>query len=121
MAMDKINGASLHRSGPLENSQDKNRVNGEKKASEANGSQLGASGIAPATGDTAEISDKAHQLVALRQALDSGRAIIANLPDLRSEKLALARERLQSGFYRSAEVRDTMAQRLVPVLNDLID
>ncbi|MFT5232886.1 MAG: hypothetical protein ACI9UQ_000913 [Candidatus Krumholzibacteriia bacterium] len=122
MAIDSINGAPLQRSGILENAQDKARVNEDKKSADANGpTSSETNGQAPLLGDTAVISDKAHQLVALSQSLETGRSAIAALPDVRSDKIALARERLQSGFYQSAEVQNTMAQRLVPVLNDLID
>jgi len=101
MAMNSINGSSLHRSGLLENSQEKSPVKGEKKAAEANAAGSDWSSVGPAHGDKAEISDKAHQMAALREALDTGRAAVESLPDLRPEKVALARERLQSGFYQT--------------------
>jgi hypothetical protein len=62
--------------------------------------------------DHAEISDGAHRLVDLKQAVDVGRAALAREPEVRSDRVALARERLAAGFYQSAEVRERVAERI---------
>ena len=120
MSMEKINGSALQHSGLLDSSQQQDRVE-KKKAAEANAMGAGGGLTAPAKGDTAEISDKAHQLVALRHALDAGESAVAQLPDLRQEKLALARQRLADGHYNSREVRDAVSGRLVSAFESLID
>ena len=66
----------------------------------------------PSLSDQAEISSQAHKFVDLRQALDAGQQEIERTPDLRANKVARAKERLSSGFYHSAEVRDKVAGRL---------
>jgi len=59
--------------------------------------------------DRVEITETAHQPVALRQTLETGRAATAKEPDMREDKLAKVRERLAQGYYNSVEVRDKVA------------
>ncbi len=67
----------------------------------------------------AEISDTAQKLVDLRAAVDTGRAALEALPDVREEKLAQARQRLQDGHYQSPEVQKKMSGILQGVLSKL--
>lgn len=116
MAMDKINGSPLPRQGLLE------RFRGTGKSTNLPVDGGVAAADKPksgAAGDRAEISDAARRLVDLRQAVDTGRAALALLPDPRPEKVAAARERLATGFYQSAEVRQTVAGRVAGVLEGL--
>jgi len=69
--------------------------------------------------DRAEISTSARRLVDLRAAYDAGRRAAVDEPDVRAEKVAQARERLASGFYHSAAVRDKVAEKLVGVFGGL--
>lgn len=60
-------------------------------------------------GDTLEISDKARQLMELRQIYDAGLEAVAREPEMRSDKVEQAKQRLESGFYHSVEVRQKIA------------
>ena len=115
MALDKINGSPLLRQGLLD------RFRGaERGGSQAGGPDATATGPNPAaTADKAEISEAARKLVDLRQAVDAGRAALAQLPDVRPEKVAAARERLATGFYNSVEVRQSVADRVSGVISSL--
>ena len=108
MAMDKINGSPLPQQGILGNTRQNERVgNGSRNDGGVTGAPAPAS--QPLGGDTAQISDSAHRLMELRLAVDTGRAALELLPEIREEKVAQARERLNSGFYESAAVRDKVA------------
>jgi hypothetical protein len=115
MAMDKINGSPLLRQSILD------RFRGTERSGSGAAASGGAAadGIAGATTDKAEISDAAHRLVDLKQAVDVGRRAVAALPDPRPEMVAAARERLATGFYHSVEVRQTVADRVAGVINSL--
>jgi hypothetical protein len=115
MAMDKINGSPLLRQSILD------RFRGTERGNSVPGTISGATAeeTAGATRDKAEISDAAHRLVDLKQAVDVGRKAMATLPDLRPEMVANARERLATGFYQSVEVRQAVAERVAGVINSL--
>lgn len=115
MAMDKINGSPQLRQSLLDRFRGADRGGAQPGSGEA----PGLPAAAPAPADKAEISDAARRLVDLRAAVDAGRAALAQLPDVRPEKVAAARERLATGFYHSAEVRQTVAGRLGGVLESL--
>lgn len=70
-------------------------------------------------GDRAEISADARRLNDLRRTLEGSRQAYAGLPEVRQERLAQVRERLDSGYYHSEEVRQTVAERLGSVLRRL--
>jgi len=72
----------------------------------------------PPTTDQAEISPDAHKLVDLKLAVDVGRAALDAAPEPRADRLAEVRERLTSGFYQSAEVRDQVAGRISAMFFD---
>lgn len=115
MAMDKINGSPLLRQGLLD------RFRGAGRGGSQPGSpETPAQGANTATtADKASISDAAHRLVDLKAAVDAGRAALAQAPDVRPEKVAVARERLATGFYHSVEVRQAVAERVGGVINSL--
>ncbi len=116
MAMDKINGSPLTQPGIL----DRFQVNGKGKdeSERTLGKNNGTHG-GPAPSDTAEISDNAHQLMDLRAAVDVGRLAIQNAPDVREDKIAEARKRLEQGFYNSPVVQDQVAGVLGNVLTKM--
>jgi hypothetical protein len=66
----------------------------------------------PSFSDHAQISDDARRLVDLRQAVDVGRAAVERASEVRDERVAQVRERLESGFYQSTEVRERVAERI---------
>ena len=74
-----------------------------------------------AAGDKAEISPKAHRLIALRQAIDSGHKALEAVPEVRQDRVAEARSRLNRGYYNSVEVRTRVAERLDEVARKLED
>ncbi len=116
MAMDGIKGSGLTNPSIL----DRFQVNGKStdNADKAKGTQDGIhKGTVPA--DTAEISDTAHQLMDLRATVDIGRVAIANEPEVREEKIAQARQRLEEGYYNSQMVTDKVAGILGNVLNKI--
>lgn len=108
MSMERINGSPVLQQGILDSARQKDKVETNSKQ-DAQNADIASTGVAPASGDTAQISDTAHRLMELRSAVDVGRASMAALPEVREDKIAQARERLQSGFYNSAEVRDKIA------------
>ena len=108
MSMNKIDGSQLTPSRQLDSFEGTARSN--KTDSEKNSHAGGVTAEkATKTGDTAEISEKAKQLMALRQAYDSGLESVAKLPDVRAEKLEAVRARLDEGYYNSTEVREKVA------------
>ncbi len=117
MGMDKIAGGSPF---ARPNILDKFQV-GKKDKEEAgrtNDAGNSLSNSAPVA-DTAEISDTAQTLVDLRAAVDTGRAALASEPEVREEKLAQVRQRLQDGHYQTAEVQDELSGILTGVLGRL--
>ncbi len=120
MAMDRIHGSPLLRQGALD---------GFRKAQQSDGRETpggpGPSGVPQEGGvarqaaDQAVISPAGKQLVDLRQAVDTGRAALAALPDVREDRLNQVRQRLDQGFYQSTAVRDKVAERLAGVLSSL--
>lgn len=115
MAMERINSAPLYRQGLLERFRGSDARPGNAGQEPAASAGSSAGGAA----DKAEISDGARRLVDLRRAVDAGRAALSTLPDVRPEKVAAARERLASGFYQSAAVRETVADRVAGVVEGL--
>ena len=118
MAMDRINGSPLHRLGNVDkllgNTQDAKGKKAEESAE--SGPNLA---VQPNPADTLEISEAAHRMVDLRRAVDTGREAIENMPEVREDKIALAKKRLEQGYYQSAQVRDEIAQKLGSVFSTL--
>lgn len=115
MAMERINGTPMFRQGILERFRSSDARTGTPGQDATNS----AGGPAAGGADKADISDAARRLVDLRRAVDTGRAALASLPDVRPEKVAAARERLASGFYQSDAVRETIADRVAGVVKGL--
>ncbi|MFH1844485.1 MAG: flagellar biosynthesis anti-sigma factor FlgM [bacterium] len=74
-------------------------------------------GSAPA--DRAEISENARKLEDLSTLHKAGQRAMESVPDVRQDRIAQARERLESGYYNSDEVRQDVAGRLGAVLKKL--
>lgn len=91
----------------------------DKDGAEQAGAQSGANTSATPVADRAEISDTAQKLVDLRAAVDTGRAALDSLPEVREEKVAEVRQRMQDGFYQSAEVQEELSGILQGVLNKM--
>ena len=106
MAMDKINSSPLTQPNLL----DRFKVGGKGKegSEQAPGVHTRAQD-GPPPADTAEISDTAHQLMDLRATVDIGRLAIQNEPDVRAEQVAMAKKRLEQGYYNSQKVQDEVA------------
>lgn len=117
MAMDRINGSPLHRPGGVDKFLGTAQNNQGKKADETEASQSSPAKAKPA--DTMEISDEAHRMVDLRKAVDTGREAMQAMPDIREDKVALAKKRLEQGFYNSSQVRDDIAQKLGAVFSTM--
>jgi len=121
MSMDKINGSQQLRPGILDSARQNEQVNADKTW-EAKGTQAAdavPTGTKQVPGDTVEISATAHRLMELRQALETGYAAIAALPETRQDKVAQARENLQAGSNDSAAVREKVAGEVEKVLEGM--
>ncbi len=117
MAMNKIDGAGFIQPNILDKFLKSNASHEEKPdrlASSGGQATAGKQG-----GDRVEISEHARKLDDLRHTLEASRKAYSLLPDVRQERLAQARARLESGFYDSAEVRDEVAARLGAVFKQL--
>ncbi len=120
MVMDKINGFTNLSKGLLEKFQGSRRADlSDQKSSP----EVGATGSdrRAVPGDTAEISPKAHRLIALRHALDSGHKAVEELPEVRQDRVDQVRARLSKGFYNSVEVRTRVIERLEDVARNMED
>ncbi len=116
MSMDKINGSPLMRSGLLDRFKvDNKEKEGSEKASSLNTDDRPS--VIPA--DRAEISDTAHQLMDLRAAVDVGRSTLESLPDVREDKVAEAKKRMEQGYYNSQVVKDELAGALAKVFGKM--
>ncbi len=80
--------------------------------------ELGTQASQPSLADQAEISADAHKLVDLKRAVDVGRAALDQPAEVRDDRIAMVKERLASGFYQSAEVRDQVAGRISSLFFD---
>ncbi len=107
MSMDKINGSSVLRQSGLDNTRHGDRIDDQKKADQSQ--SLVPSTTPGLTGDTAVISDTAHRLMEMRQAMEVGYAALAALPEIRQEKVDQARQRLSAGQSDPSSVRDKVA------------
>ena len=117
MAMNNINGSQPYSPSLVD------KFAGTPQAQERAGEAVADKDKATArqlrSGDKAEISDAARNLMDLRQAIDAGRAAMEALPDIRQDKVDEAKTRLDQGYYNSVEVRDQVAERLQRVIEDM--
>ncbi len=117
MAMDRIQGPNLTRQGALKGFRNTQQTDNQHLGGDT--APAGApsdGGKAAPTRDQAVISQAGRQLVDLRQAVDTGRAALEALPDVRQQKVDQARKRLDQGFYQSPAVREEVAGKLSGVL-----
>jgi hypothetical protein len=89
-----------------------------KNGTMAGPKDLGNHAPPPPTTDKANISDAAHRLVELKQAVDVGRAALETDTPERVDRLAQVKERVAAGFYNSAEVRDQVAGKISTLFFD---
>ncbi len=110
MTLNKIQSSALPRSPQVEQYQ---QAREHKRSNFAGPNDLRSQQAPmPAGEDQAEISANAKKLVDLRQALNTGISALEEEPDTRASKMAQVKDRLASGFYQSADVRDKVAGRL---------
>jgi hypothetical protein len=69
--------------------------------------------------DQAMISDKAKKFIELRATLQAGREALTQVPELRSDRVASAKERLARGFYNSLDVHRHVAGRVGAVIDKI--
>jgi hypothetical protein len=62
--------------------------------------------------------EETSRVSALARQIADAKRIADGLPDVRPEKVALARERLASGFYDRPEVRDVLVGRLAALVKN---
>ena len=120
MVMDRINGFSNLSKGLLERFQGSGHTDSLDPEHPTDVNASGNNRLS-ASSDTAEISAKAHRLIALRLAVDSGREALDALPEVRQDRVKQARDRLNRGYYNSIEVRARVAERLDNVARKLED
>ena len=112
MSMNKIDGSQSTPARQLDSFQGTARSNKSES-----GSGIPAEGLASEngvkTGDTAEISAKALKLMEMRQVYEAGLESVEDVPDVRAEKLAQVRSRLEEGFYNSTQVREKLADGIL--------
>ena len=71
--------------------------------------------------DDAKSSDKrgdSSHVSALARQIGEARAVADQLPEVRVERVALARKRLAEGYYDSAEARETLVGRLANLIKN---
>ncbi len=120
MAMDKINGFTNLSKELLERFRGSGRTDSKDSEQSADvRAPVRERRAAPA--DKADISAKAHRLIALRHAVDSGLRALEALPEVRQERMAQVRTRLGRGYYNSVEVRALVADRLNDVALSMED
>jgi anti-sigma28 factor (negative regulator of flagellin synthesis) len=119
MAMDRINDQNLIRQGLVDKykgtqrSKDAGKGGQGQEAAQNNPTRS----VKPA--DSVQISEAARKMVDLREAVDTGRTAMENLPEIREDKVAQARQRLEQGFYNSTEVKQEVAGKLSQVIDEM--
>ena len=71
--------------------------------------------------DRAEISGKAREMMKLRDVVDAGRHALEEAPEVRPDRVAEVKSRLNRGYYNSVRVTGDVADRLEGVLNKIDD
>ena len=124
MVMDRIGGLSHMGKAFLDKFQGSDRTDSTRgKPDPENATPVASAGDAKRSAplDKAEISPKAHQLNDLRNAVDSGREALDGVPEVRQDRMAEVRARLNRGFYNSVDVRAQVAEKLNDVARNLED
>ena len=109
MAMNKINAPQLVQPHYLDKFA---KSDGRNTAASNQHSSPAAPGQTARGSEQVQISEQAHKLAQMERTLESGRAALARVDDLREDRIAEARQRLSSGYYDSLEVRSRIAGRL---------
>ena len=78
-----------------------------------------SSSVSPA--DRAEISEKAREMMKLRETVDLGRHALEQTPEVRQDRVAEVKSRLNRGYYQSVNVHGEVADRLEDVLSKIDD
>ncbi len=117
MAMNRIGRPPLIQPNVLERFQ----KSGDKREVDSGhgGKQTPQTAAGGQVGDRVEISDRARQLDDLRRSLVAGQSALDRVPDVRKDKIAQARARLQTGYYSAEEVRQEVAAKLGAVIRKL--
>lgn len=71
------------------------------------------------SGEKLEISASAHKVAEMRSLVEAGRCRLEAEPEVRADRVAEARRRLDAGVYATTEARQRTAEQLSPVLRDL--
>jgi len=66
-----------------------------------------------------QISDKAREMLAMRDLMGNARSRLDEHPDVRAERVREVRERLKAGVYDTGAIRDELAHRLASLVKDL--
>ena len=72
-----------------------------------------------AAGEKLEISSSARKVADMRSLVEAGRTRIEAEPEVRADRVAAAKRRLEAGVYTTVEARQRTAEQLSPVLQDL--
>ena len=62
-------------------------------------------------GDSSRVSSLARQIA-------NAKAVADGLPDVRGDKVALARKRLAAGYYDTPEAKEVLVDKLVSIIKD---
>jgi hypothetical protein len=111
MAIERLDGFTTLPQQILDGTRENRASREQPEGRPAEGPGQGNAQRVPA-GDKVEISPKAHRLSALRHSVEQGLAALDGIPDIRADRVAEVRSRLDRGFYNSVEVRSRVAERL---------
>jgi len=70
-------------------------------------------------GEKLEISPSARKVAEMRTLVEAGRSRLEAEPEVRADRVAAAKRRLEAGVYSTDEARQRTAEQLSPVLRDL--
>ena len=59
-----------------------------------------------------------HQVSELARRLSEAKAVFDGLPEIRADRVALARARLLSGYYDTPEVKEVLVSKLASLVKD---
>ncbi|MDO9172636.1 MAG: flagellar biosynthesis anti-sigma factor FlgM [bacterium] len=92
---------------------------GEADAEARKLAEAKAGDVRHSAGEKLEISSSAHKVADMRSLVEAGRSRIEAEPEVRADRVAEAKRRLEAGVYTTAEARQRTAEQLSPVLQDL--
>lgn len=115
MTMNRIDQADILRQGALGRFPE----TGRQDRSQGVGSAAQTPGGSERVEDRAEISEAARRLMEVHGALEVGREAVQELPDVRAERVAEAKQHLAQGYYRSVEVQAKVAEGVGRVMEGM--